>query len=153
LSGQETSRPKELLLKIKGWLEARIDGHLVAGNQFVGFVGHANDLLQFFEHLGGHALTEGGSGVGVDTVLAVIGDTDCDVDEFFRESIECSKGHGGLQILPSAFQKYGVVGDGLPEIIDVRTRARGHDVVVNGFDLRASVLVFDETKRGHWIAP
>jgi hypothetical protein len=32
--------------------------------------------------------------------LAVIGDTDCDVDEFFRESIECSKGHGGLQTPP-----------------------------------------------------
>jgi len=45
------------------------------------------------------------------------------------------------------------VSDGFPEIIDVVGFARDHDVVVDGFDGGAGVLVFDETERRHELAP
>jgi hypothetical protein len=41
-----------------------------------------------------------------------------------------------------------------PEVIDPVRLARGHDVVIDGADLRTGVLVFDETERGHgYMAP
>ena len=46
----------------------------VAGHQLVGFVGHADDRLQFVEHRVGLALFSRGRGVRSDAVPAIVGD-------------------------------------------------------------------------------
>ena len=48
-----------LFVGIQGRLEALVYGNLVAGDELVGLVGHANDGLEFLEHIRGHALGEG----------------------------------------------------------------------------------------------
>jgi hypothetical protein len=139
--------------EIQGRQEAGVHGDLVAGNESVGFIGHADDLLELFKHFRGHAFAEGGSGMGVNAVLAIIGDADGDVEELFGERIERAGIHDGFQIFPGALQKNGVVGNGFPKIVDVVRFARGHDVVVDRFYRWAGVFVFDETESGHEDSP
>jgi len=55
---------------------------------FVGFVGHADDGLQFLEHGVVHSFAESGSGVRSDAVIAIIGDAHRDVDQFLGEGIK-----------------------------------------------------------------
>jgi hypothetical protein len=130
-------------------MESLVDFDLVAGDELVGFVGHADDGLEFLEHGVGHTLGKGGSGVGSDAVVAIVGDADGDVEQFLGEGIERARSHDLLDAFPSAFEQRGIVGDGLPEIIDPVGLACGHDVVVDGADLRVGILVFDETEGGH----
>jgi len=85
-----------LFLEMEGGREAGVDGDLITGNEFIGFVGHADDLLEFLEHVGGHAFAEGRGGVRVNAVLAVVGDTDGDVEEFFRERVKSAGAHDGF---------------------------------------------------------
>src|SRR6266850_1589563 len=129
--------------------EALVDFDLIAGDQLVGFVGHANDGLEFLEHGVGHALAEGGRGVRCDAVVAVVGDADGDVTEFFGKRIERAGRHDSFDAFPSALEERGVVGDGFPEIVDPVGFTGGHDVVVDGADFGACVLVFDEAEGGH----
>ena len=138
---------------VEGRLEAGVDGDLIAGDELVSFVGHADDLLEFLKHFRGHAFAEGRGGVGVNAILAVVGDTDSDVEEFLGEGIEGAGSHDGLEVFPGALKERGIVGDGLPEIVDVIGFARGHYVVVNGSDGGVGVLVFDEAEGGHGGAP
>ncbi len=84
-----------------------------------------------------------------DAVVAVVGDADGDVDEFFGEGIERAGRHDVLETFPGAFEQCGIVSDGLPEIIDPVDFAGGHDVVVNGADFGSRVLVFDEWECRH----
>ena len=137
----------------QGRLKALVNGDLVTGNEFVGFVGHADDLLKFLEHIWSHTLTEGRSGVGIDAVLAIVGDAYGDVNEFLGEWVNSARTHDGFQIVPSASQQRWIVSDGFPEIIDVIGFACGHDVVVDGFHFWDGVLVFDQTESGHADAP
>src|SRR6266478_6404474 len=130
-------------------LEALVDFDLVAGDKLVGLIGHANDGLKLLEHGPGHAFAESGSGVRGDAVSAVVGDAHRDVDHFLGEWIERARRHELLDAFPRALEQCGIVGDGLPEIIDPVGFARGHDVVVNGAHFRASVTVFDESECGH----
>lgn len=142
-----------LLLAVQGRLETGVDGHLVAGDKLVGFVGHADDLLELLEHFRGHAFPEGGGGVRVNAVLAIVGDADSDVEKFLGEWIEGAGAHDGFQVVPGALEESGIVRDGFPEIVDVVGFASGHDVVINGFDRGAGVFVFDEAESGHEDSP
>ncbi len=142
------STPGAVLLGERG-LEALVDFDLIAGDELVSFVGHADDGLKFLEHGVGHSFAEGGSSVRGDAVVAVVGDAYGDVDQFFGERIESAWAHDLLETFPGAFEQGGIVRDGLPEIVDPVDFARGHDVVVNGADFRRSVLVFDQSECGH----
>ena len=134
---------------MEGRLEALVDGDLIAGDEFVGFVGHANDGVKFLEHRGRHAFGEGRGGVRGDAILAIVRDADGEVQEFLGEGVESARSHDGFEVLPGAFEESGIVGDGFPEIVDVIGFACGHDVVVDGLDLRAGIRVFDETESRH----
>ena len=147
--GDRTPRALGLELQIEGGLEAVVDGYLIAGDEFIGFVGHADHLLEFLEHFRSHAFAEGRSSVRDDAVVAIIGDTDGDVEKFFRERVEGAGSHDGFKAFPGALQEHWVVGDGFPEIVDVVGFARGHDVIIDGFDGGAGVFVFDEAESGH----
>ena len=132
-------------------LKTIVNRDLITGDEFVGFVSHADDLLKFLEHLGRHAFGESGSGVGRDAVTAVICDADGDVEKFFREGIEGAGSHDGFEVFPGALEKDGIMGDSFPKIIDVVGLAGGHDVVVDGFHFWVGVFVFDEAEGGHEI--
>src|SRR5580704_15954220 len=69
-------------LTTQRWAELLVDFNLIAGDEFIGFVGHANDRLQLREHSVGHAFFEGRGGVRGDAIVAVVGDADGHVDEF-----------------------------------------------------------------------
>ncbi len=138
----------ERLARKRG-LEALVDFDLIAGDELVGFVGHADDGLQFFEHRVGHSFAEGGSGVRGNAVVAVVGDADGDVNQFLGERIERARSHDLLDTFPGALEQNGIVGDGLSEVVDPIGLARGHDVIVNGAHFRACVLVFDQSEGGH----
>lgn len=142
-----------LFVERKGRKKALVDRDLVSGDELVGFVGHSDNGLKFLEHFGSHAFGESGSRVGGDAVLTVVCDADGDVEKFFGKGIEGARSHDLLEAFPSAFEKSGIVGDGLPEIVDVVGFARGHDVVIDGFDGGAGVGVFDEAKGGHGVPP
>ena len=85
----------------------------------------------------------------VDTVLAIIGDADGYVDEFFGEQIERAGFHGGFQIFPGAFQQSRIMRNRFPEIVDVVRLARRLDVLVYRPDLRTGVLIFNKSESGH----
>jgi hypothetical protein len=131
--------------------EALVDFDLVAGDEFVGFVGHADDGLQFLEHGVGHSFAEGGSSVRGDAVVAVVGDADGDVNHFFGERVERAWRHDLLDAFPGAPEQNGIVRDGFPEIVDPIDLACGHDVIVNGAHFRRSVVIFDQSECGHGI--
>ena len=131
--------------------ELLVDFDLVAGDEFVGFVSHADDGLQLREHRVGHALFEGGGGVRRDAVVAIVGDADGDVEEFLGERIEGARAHDLFDAFPGALESGGIVGDGLPEIIDPICLACGHDVVVDSAHFRACVCVLDEAEGRHGI--
>ena len=129
--------------------EAFVDFDLIAGDELVGFIGHANDGLEFLEHGVGHALAKGGSSVRRDTVVAVVGDADSDVKELLGKRIEGAGRHDLLDAFPSALEECGVVRDGFPEIVDPVGLTGGHNVVVNGADFGVCVFVLDKTEGGH----
>src|SRR5712692_5926511 len=83
-------------------LELRVDLDLVAGDQLVGFVGHADHRLQFVEHRVGHAFATSGSGMRGDAVGAIIRHADRDVEHFFRERIKRARRHDLLDAFPGA---------------------------------------------------
>jgi hypothetical protein len=146
---REAGMAANLFGEVEGRLEAGVDGNLIAGDELVGLVGHADDGLEFLEHFGSHAFAEGGGGMRVNAVLAIIGNADSDVEEFLGERIESAGSHDGFEIFPGALEESRVVSDGFPEIVDVVGFAGSQDVVVDGFDGRAGVLVFDEAESGH----
>ncbi len=84
-----------------------------------------------------------------DAVVAVVGDADGNVNQFLGERIERAGPHDLFQALPRALEQRGIVGDGLPEIINPIDFASGHDVVVNGAHFRCCVFVFDQSECGH----
>src|SRR5580704_4305290 len=73
-------------------LELLVDLDLIAGDEFVGFIGHADHRLQLVKHGVGHAFFARGSGVRGDAVLAIVGDADSDVEQFLGEWVQGSGG-------------------------------------------------------------
>ncbi len=71
---------ERLLGDREGRKKALVHGHLVAGDELVGFIGHADDRLKLLEHFPSHAFGEGGGGVGGDAVVAAVGDADGDLE-------------------------------------------------------------------------
>jgi hypothetical protein len=73
--------------------------------------------------------------VGVDAVAAVIGDGDGDVDELFDEGVEyAGSDHDLLDAGPGAFEEFGLVGEGPPEVVDEVGFSGTADVVEDGLD-------------------
>ena len=133
----------------KWGFEAVVDFHLIPSDEFVGFVGHADYGLQFLEHFRGHAFAKSGSGVGGDTVAAIVCHTHGDVNEFFGERVDGTGSHDFLEAFPRTFQEPGIVSDGFPKIIDPISFAGGHDVVIDGANFRIGIVIFDERKCRH----
>ena len=90
LSKLRKMRDELLFANVERRLEAGVQGNLVAGDQFVGFVGNADHRLQLLEHFRGHAFGEGGSGVGINAVLAIVGDAHGDLQKCLGERIDGS---------------------------------------------------------------
>jgi hypothetical protein len=74
-------------LTTQRWAELLVNFHLIAGDELVGLVRHADDRLQLLKHGVGHAFFEGGGGVRGDAVVAIVGDTDRNVEELLGERI------------------------------------------------------------------
>src|SRR6266480_2607023 len=144
---------RKLTLSRKRGQEALVDFYLIAGDEFVGFVGHADDGLELLEHGSGHSFAEGGSGVRGDTVGAVVSDADGDVNQFLSQRIEGARPHDLLEAFPGALEQRRIVRDGLPEVVNPIDLACGHDVVVDGAHFRRRVLVFDRCEGGHESLP
>jgi len=132
--------------------ELCVDRNLISSREAIGFVRHANDCHQFVEHCIGHALVARGCRVGCDAISTLIGHTDRNVNQFFRERIEDAGRHDLLDAFPSALERNGIIGECLPEIIDPVGLSGSHDVVVDGADLGRGILVFDESSR-HVFSP
>ncbi|HYA63432.1 MAG TPA: hypothetical protein VED66_09510, partial [Candidatus Sulfotelmatobacter sp.] len=60
---------ERLFREVEGRVEARVEGDLVASDELVGFIGHADDGLKLLKHGGSHAFGEGGGSVGGDAVV------------------------------------------------------------------------------------
>lgn len=86
----------------QGRLKLLVDFDLIAGDDLVGFVGHADYCLQFVKHGVGHALLERGCGVRGDAVVAVVGDADGHVNKLLSERIERARRHDLLDAFPGA---------------------------------------------------
>src|SRR5271157_1877617 len=78
----------ETVLTTQRWAELFVDFNLIAGDELVGLVGHADDGLQLLEHGVGHPFFESRGGVRSDAVVAVVGDAYGHVDKFLGERIE-----------------------------------------------------------------
>jgi hypothetical protein len=76
--------------------------------------------------------------------VALVGDADSNVDQFFGERIESAGGHDLLYVFPGSLEGDGIVSNGLPEIVDPISFAGGHYVVVYGSDFRAGIFVLDQ---------
>ena len=94
----------ETVLTIERWAELLVNFHLVAGDELVGLVGHADYGLQLREHGIGHAFFESGGGVRGNAVVAIIRDADGYVEQFLGEGIECAGGHDLLDAFPGPFK-------------------------------------------------
>src|SRR5580692_4706582 len=140
-------------LTTQRWAELLVNFHLIAGDELVGLVRHADDRLQLLKHGVGHTFFESGGGVRGDAVVATIGDADGDIEELLGEGVERSGAHDLLDAFPGALQYGRIVRDGLPEIIDPVGLARGHDVVVDSANFRARVGIFNQSKCRHAILP
>ncbi len=128
------------------WFVSLVDLHLVAGDETVGFIGHADNRLQLLEHGVRHALAARRHRVRCDAIAAAVGDAYGHVEQFLGERIERPRRHDLLDAFPCAFQRRRIVRDGLPEIVYPVGLAKGHDVVVNGANLRARVLIFNQSE-------
>jgi hypothetical protein len=137
----------------EGRLEAVVDFNLIAGDQFIGFVGHSDDGLQFVEHSVGHAFAACRGGMRSNAIVTVVSNADGDVEQFLGERIEGAAGsHDLFERFPGAFQSGGVVGNGFPEIVDPVGLAGGHNVVIDGANFRSCVVVFNECEGSHKIS-
>ena len=77
-----------------------------------------------------HSFGARGRGVGVDAVAATVDGGDGDVDELFGERIERAWGdHDLLDARPGSFEKFGLIGQGSPEVVDEVGFSGGADVV------------------------
>lgn len=68
-----------LLDRWQSTFELFVEFHLVAGNHFIGFIGHADDRLQLMEHLVGHTFFARRRGVRRDAVVTIVSYADGDV--------------------------------------------------------------------------
>src|SRR5262249_48048243 len=91
----------------------------------------------------------GGSSVGRDAVIALVGNADRYINQLLHQRIERSRGHNLLGVFPGALQAGWIVGQRHPEIRDLINFARGLDVVVHGAHFGAGFFVFDETESRH----
>ncbi|MCY1372242.1 hypothetical protein D9M69_594370 [compost metagenome] len=78
-----------------------------------------------------------------DAVAAVVGDAHRQVDHFLDHRVERARRHHLLEAGPGALQRGRVVGQVLPEIVDVGHVARRLDVVEHRADLVGSGGVLD----------
>src|SRR5258708_32137003 len=129
--------------------EAVVDLDLIAGDEPIRFIRHANNGHQLFELGVGHAFVYCRSGMRSDAVFALVRDRDGDINHFFGERIERSGSHDLLDVFPSPLEHYRIVRDRLPEIVDPVRLARRHDVVVNSSDFGAGIGILDKAKDRH----
>src|SRR5271167_610258 len=92
-------------------LEGVVDLNLIAVDQTVGFVRHADHGHQFVKHGGSHALFARRSTMRGDAVAATIGDTHRDVQHLLDEGIKRAGSHDLLHAVPRSLQQYRVVSD------------------------------------------
>src|SRR5580692_1657636 len=128
-------------------LESLVDLDLVTGSEAIRFIGHAHDGHEFLKHLRGHPFALCRCGVRSDAVGALIRDADGDVDHLLCKRIEGARRHDLLDGFPGALERRGIVGEGLPEMIDVIGLARRENVVVNGAYFRRRVFIFNQARR------
>src|SRR5271169_116348 len=86
-------------------------------------------------------------------VSAAIGDGNSQVDHLLYQGIECSRGHHLLEALPSTLERFRVVGEIFPEIVNVRHATRSFDIVIDGPNLDRAIGIFDRSRFAHVVAP
>src|SRR5258708_15890032 len=84
--GERKIRESKLFVERK--LELLVDLDLIPGDQLVGFVGHADDRLQFVKHRVGHPLLARRRRVRGDAVRTVVGHADRDVQQLLRKRVQ-----------------------------------------------------------------
>jgi RHH-type proline utilization regulon transcriptional repressor/proline dehydrogenase/delta 1-pyrroline-5-carboxylate dehydrogenase len=132
-------RPEQRSLLV----ERRIDRHAIPIDQPIGLVRHPDHAHQFAEHLGRHARLLRARVMARDAVAAAVGHAHREVDHFLDHRVERAGRHHLFQARPRAPERRGIVGQVLPEVVDIGHVARGLDVVEHGLDLVGSVRVVD----------
>lgn len=113
----------------------RVDRDLESVGEGVGLGRHADDSEEFGVLLFGETLCPGRGSVGMNTVAAVVGDGDGDVDKLFGERIESAGfNHDLLDAGPGSLEESGLVSEHPPEVIDEVGFSGGANVVEDCLD-------------------
>ena len=78
--------------------------------------------------------------MGVDAVVAAVGDGNGDVEHLLGLGIEHSRTHHLLDALPRALERNRIVGERAPEVVDELGFADGADLVKDGPRLRGEFI-------------
>src|SRR5712691_12310451 len=123
--------------------EPLVDFHLVPARQAIGLIRHPDYCHQLGELLIGHAGLARRGGVGGDAVAALVAGADSDVHHLLGQRVERARRHHLFHGFPCAPQRYRIVRQSLPEIVDPICVASGHDVVINRAHVPRSVSIFN----------
>lgn len=125
--------------------ELVINRDLKTIGQPVVHVGDTDDAHQFAKHRLSHTLIESRHTMRGDAVFASVGHADRQIDQFAHERIQFTgSAHHLFQGIPGPCQRRWVIGNHLPEIIDLVRLARGTDVIIDLSHQAGALVVFDE---------
>lgn len=116
-------------------------------------VGAAEDVHHRDDLADGHVVQPEplhGGAVGVDSVLAVVGDRDRQGDDLLGQQVELARFHNCLKLLPGGLQVVRVDRQRLPEVGHEVDLLGGHDVLVNRLHLAGGLLFRDRAKKRHF---
>ena len=134
-------------------LEPLIHLHLQPHGQPVAGVGQRDDLDQLGQHLVVHALLARRGDVGVDAVLAVVGDADREIDVLLGQGIEPALlDHHLLHVAPEALEHRRMHRQRAPDVVDVVGVAGLADVVEHLARLGLRALVVLQLDQCHGFA-
>ena len=126
-----------------------IQRYLKSVCQTVIHVGHTDHAHQFPEHGLGHTFGDRGRAMRRNAVVAAVGHADGNINQFTDQRIQfAGPTHDFLERLPSPLECGGMIGDGLPEVIDFCRFAGCSDVVKDFSHDAAAVFVFNQRLNG-----
>src|ERR1039457_3977788 len=97
--------------------------------------------------LGGQTLSTSSGAVRSDAILAPVGNADRHINEFLGERVERSRSHDFLRIRPHAPERWRMMRQYLPIIIDPIRLADRHDVVVYRTHVGRRLRIFNRRRR------
>lgn len=91
--------------------------------------------------------------MGIDSILAAVGDRYCQGNDLFRQQIELPWSHNRLELVPGHLQVIGMVRQRTPDIRHSLNAFGCFDVVKNGLDLASRLRLVDKLYERHNVLP